>query len=186
MTTKVKLTGVRLSFPRLFVAESFPGAEAKRYGASFLIEKGSANDKAVEAAIAEEAKAKFGKTWEKRLKAVQGNTNKYCYRDGDLGKYDAEEGHNVLSTNRKESDGRPLVVDRNRAPLQASDGKPYAGCYVNATVEVWAQDGQYEGIRCTLLGVQFDRDGDSFGGAGKANEDDFDEIAAPEGSDELV
>lgn len=187
MTTEVKLANVRLSFPKLFDAEAFPGTEAKRYGAAFLIEKDSANDKAIQAAIEAEAKAKYGKTWEKTLKSIEGNTNKFCYRDGDLGKYDVEEGHMVLSSNRKESDGRPLVIDRDKTPLQSKDGKPYAGCYVNAKVQIWAQDGQYTGMRCTLMGVQFVKDGDSFGGAGKANADEFDDLGAEEdGEDALV
>lgn len=186
MTVKIKLQNVRLSFPRLFTAEAFPGTEQKRYGASFLIEKGSTADKEIAAAIEAESKAKFGKTWQKTLTSIQGNTNKFCYRDGDNGKYEAEEGHMVINANRKEQDGRPLVVDRDRTPLVEKDGKPYAGCYVNATIEVWAQDGQYTGMRCTLLGVQFNRDGDSFGGAGKANDDDFEDLGQGEETDELV
>lgn len=187
MATKVKLQGVRLSFPKLFEAEAFPGTDTKRYGARFLIPKGSDLEKAINAAVQSEAQAKYGKTWQRTLASIEGNSNKFCWLDGDkVGKYESEEGHMLLSSARKESDGRPIVLDRNKTPLQAKDGKPYAGCYVNATVEIWAQDGQYTGMRCTLLGVQFDRDGDSFGGAGKASDDDFDDLGVPEGSDELV
>lgn len=187
MATKIQLKEVRLSFPKLFNAEAFPGTEQKRYGARFLIAKDSPLAKHIQEAVESEAKAKWGKTWQKTLASVEGNSNKCCWLDGDkVGKYDSEEGHMLLSSNRKESDGRPLVIDRNKTPLQEKDGKPYAGCYVNATVEIWAQEGQYTGLRCTLLGVQFLKDGDSFGGAGKASDDDFDDVGAPEGEDELV
>ena len=33
---------------------------------------------------------------------------------------------------------RPLVVDVDKSPLTAQDGKPYSGCYVNASLELWA------------------------------------------------
>jgi hypothetical protein len=71
------------------------------------------------------------------------------------------------------------VVDRDRTPLTASDGKPYAGCFVNAVVELWAQDNQYgKRINASLGGVQFAADGDAFGGGGVRTEaDDFDDLS---------
>ena len=66
-------------------------------------------------------------------------------------------------------------------PLTAADGRPYAGCYVIANVELWAQDNNYgKRINASLRGVQFLRDGDAFSGGGAASEDEFDEV---EGSD---
>jgi len=92
----------------------------------------------------------------------------------------------LLCAKRKESDGRPLVLNNDKSPLVKDDGRIYSGAYVNATVEVWAQAGQYTGMRCTLLGVQFNRDGDSFGGAGKASDDDFEDLGTGAEADELV
>lgn len=60
---------------------------------------------------------------------------------------------------------------------------PYSGCYVNASVEFWAQDGDNAGIRCSLRGVQFFKDGDSFAGGSKAKADEFDEFNAADGAD---
>ena len=72
---------------------------------------------------------------------------------------------------------RPTLVDRDRAPLIEDDGKPYAGCYVNAIVKPWAQDNQYgKRINFSLEGIQFVRDGEAFGGGGATTED-FDVIA---------
>ncbi len=53
----------------------------------------------------------------------------------------------------------------DKTALTEADGRIYAGCYVNFNVDIWAQDGQYTGIRCSLNGVQFVKDGDAFGGA---------------------
>lgn len=78
---------------------------------------------------------------------------------------------------------RPLVVDVNKAPLTAEDGKPYAGCYVNASIELWTQDNNYgKRVNATLRGVQFYKDGESFAGGGVASDDDFDDLTA----DDLV
>lgn len=57
-----------------------------------------------------------------------------------------------------------------------SDGRPYSGCYVNAKVQIWAQKDKYVGVRCTLVSVQFVKDGDAFGGGGPATADGFEAV----------
>ena len=171
---KVKLSKVRLSFPYLFKAVEFKTGDGKpRYDATFLVEPGSANDKAIQAAIKAEAETTYGKKAEANLKAFSGQTNKYCYLDGDTKDYDGYEGMLYLACHSKV---RPLVIDRDKSPLTEQDGKPYAGCYVNATVEIYAQAGENPGIRASFAGVQFDSDGDSFGGGKPASTDDFDDL----------
>jgi len=77
------------------------------------------------------------------------------------------------------NDVRPTVLDRDKSPLIAADGRPYAGCYVNAVVEIWAQDNKYgRGLRAALKGVQFVKDGDAFSGGGTASPDDFADLSA--------
>lgn len=197
---KVKLANVRLAFPDLFEATQFEGKGEFRYNATFLIERGSANDRAVQAAIMQEATEKFGKKADAMLQSIKGNANKFCYLNGDLKEYDGYQGMNYLSGHRKLKDGRPLILgtdidpslgpDENGKPqlrrLQPADGKPYAGCYVNASVDIYAQTGQYAGMRCGLLGVQFAADGDSFSGVGKPKADDFDAIEDGATADSLV
>ena len=74
------------------------------------------------------------------------------------------------------------MLDANRNPLVEADGRPYSGCYVNATVELWAQQNTTgRGMRAELLGVQFLRDGDAFAAGSKPSEDDFDDVS--EGAD---
>ncbi|CAN0502063.1 unnamed protein product, partial [Phaeothamnion confervicola] len=84
------------------------------------------------------------------------------------------------------SSGRPLVIDGQKNPLVEEDGKPYGGCYVNATVEIYAQKGENAGIRCGLLAVQFARDGDAFTAGSKPSADDFDDVAAGATAEDLV
>lgn len=183
---KLTLKDVRLSFPDLFEPKAFKDNPDKRFGANFLIVPGSENHKAIEAAIVSQAKEKFEKKADAMLNSFRGNANKTCYLDGNTKEYQGYEGHMCLSARRKETDGRPKVVDRNGAPLAAADGKPYSGCYVNAIVDIYAQTGQYPGIRCSLLGVQFVRDGESFGGAVHLGDDAFEDLTSGADADDLV
>lgn len=175
---KVKLVDVRLSFPDLFEAVQFDGKGPFNYGASFLIEPGSANDKAVQAALVKAANDKWAAKGPAILSAAKANPQKICYISGDLKEYDGYAGMMALSAKRGQDKGRPGVYDRDpRRVLSVEDGKPYAGCYVNATVEFWAQDNSFgKAVRCTLIGVQFARDGDAFSAGSKPNEDDFDDL----------
>ena len=70
---KLKLKNVRLSFPDLFEAKDFEAGDGKaRYSASFLVEPGSDNDKAIEAALVEATNGKFGeKDGPKKLAAFK-------------------------------------------------------------------------------------------------------------------
>ena len=175
---RIMLNDVRLSFPGLFKAEAFkPGDEAK-FKATLLIEKGSQLDKDVRAKILAVLKEKFPQKADAILKQIQNNPNKFCYQDGDTKSYDGYEGMMALSAKSKT---RPLVIDRDRSALSEEDGKPYAGCYVNARIDLFAYDSQGVGISASLGGVQFWRDGDSFGGGRPADADEFAE--ATEGAD---
>ena len=180
MTVKLKLKGVRLSYPQMYKARDFQGNADFQYSAVFLIEKGSEAEKQVEAAIAEVAKEAWPKTWQKdvtQLKA-QGSM-KCCFVDGDDSGKDGYEGHFALTAKRKQSDGRPAVAGRDGSPLNEGDeGTPYGGCYVVASVEIYTQDSPSfgKGLRAGLRGVQFLKDGKSFGGAAPVGMDEFEDL----------
>jgi hypothetical protein len=185
--SKLKLADVRLSFPDLFEAVQFQGAGPFSYRASFLLPPNHPQKAAIDAAIKAVAAEKWGAKAPQILPGILGTSNKCCFVDGNTKAYDGYAGNWALTTTRPQEKGRPLVLDQAKNPLVAADGKPYAGCYVNASVEFWAQDNQYgKAIRCTLLGVQFLRDGDAFGGGSVANPDDFEDIAAGASADALA
>lgn len=180
---KIKLQNVRLSFPALFTPEAFKQGDPLKFKATFLIEKGSPQAAEVEKAILETVRAKFGvKDAEKIVAQIRGNANKFCYQDGDTKTYDGYEGMMALSA---KNSTRPLVIDRDRTPLAEEDGKPYAGCYVNASVEFFAYDNTGKGVSASLGGVQFVKDGDAFAGGNAASEDDFDALDGAD-ADDLV
>ncbi|MDB5964786.1 MAG: bbp40 [Polaromonas sp.] len=184
---KLLITNARLSFPDLFEAVQFDGKGPFNYGCQLLIKADDAQKAAIDKIVLQVAKDKWGAKAPAIFAGIEGNPQKCCWIDGAKRTYDGYEGNWALSTKRDQSKGRPLVFDQKKQPLVAADGKPYAGCYVNASVEFWAQDNSFgKGIRCTLLGVQFAKDGDAFGGGSPANPDDFAELAEGATADDLA
>ena len=159
------INNARLSFPSLFKKASFDGKEGK-YEATLLFPKSDKKTyEAIKKAIDE------CKTSNK----VKVGADKLFIKDGDDIEYDGYAGMwAVKASNHK----RPTVIHRDRTPLQEEDEVVYAGCYVNAIVEPWAQNNQYgKRINANLLGIQFVADGEPFGDGGKvASADDFADI----------
>lgn len=190
MGTIVQLKNVRIAFiDDLFEPGQYEGKGDFRHTATFIVTPDSANDKAIQATINAEALALWGKKADSMLEDLRGNKNKYCYMKNKKDKtgevYDGFENMYALSAVRKQKDGAPIFLHKFKDPetgkaqkLTGKEGVIYAGCYVNAKVEMWAQAGTYSGMRCGLLGVQFADHGDSFGGASRATDDGFDSIDA--------
>lgn len=181
------LRNVRLAFPDLFVAKKFEGGDGDpTYGGTFLIKPGSEADKQVRAAIASAARSKWNEKADAIMKSIEGRSKEFCYIDGNLKDYDGFAGMMALSAKRREDAGAPKVIDKDLSELHASDGKPYAGCYVNVKVSIWAQDNKWgKGMRATLETVQFLSHGDAFSGSGPATTDGFQAEADEESADDL-
>lgn len=170
---KIKLQNVRLSFPSLFRKAQFQGEETK-YEGTFMLDKEQHADtikeiqRAIDTAIKE------------NLKGAKLPADKICLKDGDASGRDEYEGHYTIKASNSK---RPKVIDRDKSPLSEDDGKPYSGCYVNAVIELWAQNNGYgKRINANLLGVQFAKDGEPFAAGEIASDDDFDLV---EGSDDF-
>lgn len=195
MGTIVQLKHVRIAFiDELFEPGQYEGKGDFRHTATFIVEPGSANDKAIQAAIQAEAVAAWGKKADAMLEDLRGDKKAYSYQKNKKDKtgevYEGFEDRYALSSVRKAKDGAPMFLHNIKDPatgkakrLTGKEGIIYAGCYVNAKVEMWAQAGTYRGMRCGLLGVQYDAPGDSFGGASRATDDGFDAVDAEETDD---
>lgn len=173
---KVKLQNVRLAFPSLWEAKTVNGEGKPAFSAALLIDPADPQVKTINAGIDATAKDKWGAKTDAILKQLRA-TDKVALHDGDLkASYDGFAGNLYISARNAV---RPTVLGADKTPLVAADGKPYAGCYVNAVIELWAQDNNYgKRVNATLMGVQFLRDGDSFTGGGAADESDFDDVSA--------
>jgi hypothetical protein len=110
------------------------------------------------------------------------------YINGDGEPYDGFENMYYISAKADPTrDPRPLILDRDKSPLVAADGRPYSGSYVNVQVEFWAQDNNFgKAIRATLKAVQFVRDGDAFSGGTPPDASAFDTIGDGADAEELA
>lgn len=172
---KLVISNARASFPQLFTPKSVNGGP-ERYGINLFIPINSEADKAVLQAIHSIAKNELGETnYKQWLQPLWNNTNKNSYRTGTR---PAEEGQRVLAAYRNaEKQGAPVVVDRSKIPLTIdSPKKPYSGCYINASVDIYLQTQNNPGIRCGLVAVQMLRDGPALGNDSPATADDFETL----------
>lgn len=171
---KIQLKDVRVTFPNLFEAKSPNGQGEPKFSASFLLAKDHPQKAEIERCIVTVAKEKWGERAQDVLKALKA-ADKLALHDGDAkSDYDGYAGMLFINASNKI---RPLVIDGNRAPLTAADGKPYSGCYVNCILDIWSQDNQYgKRVNASLLGVQFLRDGDRLAGGSVAAADDFEPL----------
>lgn len=190
---KFRCRDMRLAFPNLFepYKDSFgarliyPPDHVQVVDATTLTElgmKAPSNPKAklktkpiLEAIAKAVAKAKWPDKWQSIYAALQKQDKLFFHDGATKAEYEGFEGNEFVAANSKT---RPTILDQLRNELTKADGKPYSGCYVNAIIEVWAQDHKEHGkrINANLKGIQFLRDGDAFSGAGKpADADEFDE-----------
>jgi hypothetical protein len=157
----IKLTSVRLSFPSLFKPRAFEEGQEPKFSATFILDKvkDAAQIATVQAAIA----AVIHEEW--KGKVTLAHLKGTCIRDGGEGTKTDVDGYGptvmfVTSSSSK----RIPVVDRDLTPLTEQDSKPYAGCYVNCSLRLWAQDNKFgKRVNAQLRAIQFVKDGDAFG-----------------------
>ena len=177
----------RLSWNDLFTPSDYKGDGIFKYRATFLVEPGSEADKSIREAIKTVATEKWKEKAPGILKGMANNKNLFCYVETDMEAKNEGEFLMALTASRQKADGRPEVRDRDTTPLAEDDGKPYSGCYVIGIVDIWAQDNGYgKGVRASLAGVQFVKDGQAFKKTVKAKDDDFEDLGVEdEEADEM-
>lgn len=176
----VKFTDVFLSYPHIFepykpktpqIDPATGKPKPGKYGAKFCFDRNHPQNKAdaiaIHAKIVEMAKTIFKQT----LAA-----DRYCMRDG---KQLTEDMHRFFVLSASE-DTKPQAVDRRRNLVTAEDELFYAGCKVNGTIRLWAQDSKEYGkrINANFVGVQFYNHSERWGGRPKPKiEDLFDDVS---------
>lgn len=172
---KLKIDNVRLAFPALFEAKTVNGQGAPAYSASFIIPKDHPQVKDIEEIITKLADDKWGTKAKSVLTQLKAGDKTALHNGDTKSQYNGFSGNYYISCRSKT---RPVVLDKDKSPLTANDGKPYAGSHVNASVEFWVQDNQYgKRINASLRGVQFVKDGEAFSGSAPASDDEFDVVA---------
>ena len=134
---RLMLKNVRLGFPNLFTPTTVGGEGEPRYSAMLILPPDHPQMAEIKAKMLAVAKDK----WKDKGQAVYTQlekTDKLALHDGDTkAQYDGVAGNFFISAAAQQS-ARPTVIDANKSPLTERDGKPYAGCYVNVSIDLWA------------------------------------------------
>lgn len=177
----VKMKNVRIAFCQsLFIPEKFDENDPKskaEHAATFLFPPDHPDLPKLKEAQRAAAVEKWGQKADEILKQLAAQ-DRLVIHDGNLkSQFDGYEGNFYINSRNTM---RPAIKDVDgKRNLMPQDGKPYGGCYVTALVSIWAQDNKFgKRINASLMGVQFLRDGDSFGGARVASDDAFDDCSA--------
>jgi hypothetical protein len=167
VNVQVVIQNVRLSFPCLFNPRVSPGAEAgakPKYSASFLLHKKNNAEaiKALTSAMQKVLEEKGVKPAQLRSKCLREAVEVVSSETGEpYAGYDAD--HVVLSTSSVE---RIIVCDQRNNPVTEEDSLFYAGCYVDAAVNIYLYDkvpAHGKRLVAQLTHVRFRRDGEAFG-----------------------
>ncbi len=166
----IKLKNVRISHAHIFKAKDYEGDGNFKYSANALLDP---SIPAHAATIKKLKKLMYGLAKQEWKGKVKLKPEKYFMRDGneeETIRPEHEDMWVVVASNSK----RPVVVDRDRTPLAAGDGKPESGDYVNMNISVWVQSNSWgKRINANLIGVQFAKEGEKFGSQLPSAEEQF-------------
>jgi hypothetical protein len=167
MTKKIKINGVRLSYPNVFRKGFYEGKENKKYTVSLVLDKSDPEHIKAKKIIDEQISNIYNETKTERSSFKD---DKFCIKE------DSEEFQNswVIKTGNPK---RITIIDRDKTPLTEEDGKIYAGCYVNVVIDLYYYDKQYgKFILSNIYGIQFSKDGEPLEGGIVDVTDDFDDL----------
>jgi hypothetical protein len=174
---------VRLSFPQIWRAaavQTAPGEPEgkKSFSGNILI---LPDDPQIQAFLQLIAKVAAEK-WESKAEGILAGLyakDRVCIHNGDFkADYDGYPGHWYLTAR---SPTKPLILGRSKETLEESSGRPFGGCYVNFSVDVYAQDNNWgQRINATLRGIQYVEDGDAFAAGPPATPEEFDDLGVDE------
>lgn len=203
---KVKLRG-RLSFARLDKARAFEEGQEPRYEATTLLDpasvEGLASIKELLSTAAKLAKEKWGVTPlairklaaefvpgtpAPDLNKIKDDEIELAFYSGtakadksDNETYESFRGMLVVPSHQYVSKPKPRIVNRKREDVEPGEEQwPYSGCYVVSHVTLWTQTNLKKRIGINLKGVQFDKDGEAFGGASEMSNEEFDALGDDE------
>lgn len=171
---KLSLKNVRCAYPELFTPKENKFSGREEYSIRIMIPASdTAQVEKMKKAMQEAFINKFGtEKGLRKFKAAMESKNTRCMQ------YDDEHDWFYINMKRRVEDGAPVVMDRDKRHLSASERRIYGGCYVNVVFEVWVYDNASTGAGTTLLGVQFVKDGEPFSGASQPSDDDFEDLGA--------
>lgn len=185
--TRVVIQNVRLSYPNLhkktqYMRNGKPEGEPA-YNAAFIFGKKHPDLAKLLEAEKEVARLKWGSKADTQLNIIKSKDMSFIH-DGD-GKPDKNgyPGNFYINARNKNIVKVYDSKTNDSKPLTAEDYRPYAGCYVHAILEIWADDTNKR-INACLVGVMWYKDGEAFSGGKPADVNEFADAAEDEPMDE--
>lgn len=171
----IKLQDVRLSFAELTKPKAFEQGQTAKFSATFLLDPSNAAHKALVSQVQGAAKKLIEEAGFKIPDFEVGHCFGYADKHPKKSKYDGYAGMFYVCVS---NEIRPTVCNRRLEPVVEGDAQfPYSGCYVNGTLTLWLQNNKWgKKINGNLRAVQFVRDGQAFGRAPVAAEDEFEPL----------
>jgi hypothetical protein len=164
MSKSLTLRNVRLAFPDLWKKGEFQGKDTG-YGCTLLLPPNHPMVAKIREAIGEVRMAK----WNNRpVRLVRDNPLRPAEEKDYAG---FERGWHYVRAN---NGTRPSTLDGQGHPVGEDDGVLYSGCWVDAIIEIYAQDNEYgKAINVSIKGVKFRQDDEGFAGSAPAKAEDF-------------
>lgn len=179
MSEIIFIQGSRLSFPHLTEAHKAPTAGpavAPKFSADFIIPQDHPALKQFMQRYQEMAVAKWGEHAAAVMQMIQSDRKNRCFGVGsekvDKKTFKPYSGYDGMVYITANSADRPAMVRADGSMVDGSNvmenqalaRRMYGGCYVNVALKPWIQENSFgRGIRCDLVAVQFDKDGEAFG-----------------------
>ncbi len=181
---RIMLKNVRVSFAQgLFNATVMPGSDANakpKFNCGLILEADHPQLDEIRKKMKAVAQDKWKDKAEAQYKALE-KSDKLALHDGDnKPNYDGYPGNMYLSPSAQEN-APPTLLSQSKQVLNTKDAAKmiYSGCYVNASIDIWAQDNGFgKRINAQLRGVQFLKDGDAFSAGRPADSDEFEEVTS--------
>jgi hypothetical protein len=174
--TKIMLENVRVSYVHVFEPTAIDGNSEAKYSCCVLIPKNDvANLAKVNEAMGVAFRNGLQKKWGGKTPAILKNP----LRDGDSKDIEKNPEYSGMMFINAGNKNKPMAIDRQREPITDASGF-YSGCFANVLVNFFPyKTAGNNGVGCSLMGVQFVRDGERL--AGGASTSDFEELT-PEGN----
>lgn len=154
MTGHIIMKRVRVSFPHLWDFPQFSDGPGKA-GCVLLFPAGHPDEAKIRAGIDAMTKTDFG--------GVRLPSQKICLTEpGESGRPEYEDWLSMSATAKANKLPVVMAADGRSRVQTAAQCQIYAGCYVNAKVQLWAQKSAQWGkrINCELIAIQFAGDGE--------------------------
>jgi hypothetical protein len=184
MSQIISLSNVRLSFPHLVEAQANRNdpSKAPSYNADFILPESHPDFIKFMQTYVTLAQEKFKDHTQSVMQMIQGDRKSRCYGNGSekvntktFQVYAGYQGSGFISA---KSNNKPQIMDSTGKPIDSNNtmlyremaSKLYAGCRVNAALEVWIQlansaKGYGNGVRSNLIAIQFAGDDEPLGKA---------------------